>query len=439
MRLLFIAVGMAAAVGWAGYVLGQPKSSPAAPPPPPAQAAAAGAEAQISLGRYLVAVGDCIACHTPKGGARFSGGRPLETPFGVVLSANLTPDADTGIGRYTPDTFYRALHEGIDRQGRHLYPAFPYNYYTRVSRADSDAIFAYLRTLAPVRHELERNRLPFPFNIRALMAVWNLMFLDKGPYREDASRPANWNRGAYLVEGLGHCQACHTPKNFLGAPKDGQAFEGGKFAEWFAPDLTPNRRRGIGSWNDDDLRGFLRRGLNAHSAAAAEMGEVVAFSTSQWTDADVDAAVAYLRSIRASSDDEVAAPDPAVMKQGEAIWQDACAACHRMDGSGVPGYFPPLVHDANVQQRDPTTPLHYVLGGARREPTDRAPTPLAMPAFHWKLDDRQVAAVATYVRNSWGNRASPVEPEQVDRLRRKLALSAKTPASGAGPASIDRH
>jgi mono/diheme cytochrome c family protein len=416
-QLLIGAVLTAIAAGT--LVLGQPKSAPQTPAPaanPPSGVP----KAQLDRGRYLTEVGDCVACHTQQGGERLAGARPVETPFGTLLSANITPDKDTGIGNWNADQFYRAMHEGIDNQGKHLYPAFPYNYYTNVTREDSDAIFAYLRSVPPVHKQFERNKLPFPFKIRQLMIGWNLLFLHKGPYRPDSSKSAAWNRGAYLVQGLGHCEACHTPMNVLGAPKSGKSFHGGRFGEWFAPDITPNKRVGIGAWDDDSLREFLRRGLNVHSSASGEMGEVVAFSTSQMNDADLNAVIGYLRTAQASPDAKVASADAAVMKQGQAIWQDSCSACHQMDAGGVPRYFPPLQHDPNVQQTDPTTLVHFILAGTRKVPTGSAPTPLSMPAFDWKLDDQQVAAVATYVRNSWGNAAQPVDADEVHKLRDKL-------------------
>jgi mono/diheme cytochrome c family protein len=402
-----------------GIALGQPRPTPQQPAASVREPAAASA-AQIERGRYLTAVGDCVACHTERGGARFAGGRPLQTPFGTVLSANLTPDEATGIGRYTADTFYRALHEGIDKDGWHLYPAFPYSYYTRVTREDSDAIFAYLRSIPKVEKQIDRNQLPFPFNIRGLMTFWNWLFLDEGPYRPDAAQSAEWNRGAYLVEGLGHCQACHTPRNFLGGSKTDEPFRGGKFALWFAPDITPNERTGLGRWSRDELLEFLRNGNNVHSAASAEMGEVVTFSTSQMNDADLAAVATYLHSLPASPSPDVAAPDEGVMRQGRAIWEDECSACHRMDGEGVAHLFPALKGNPNLQQRDPTTVLHFILAGTRRSPTAKAPTPLSMPAFYWKLNDEQAAAVATYARNSWGNQAGPVSARDVAKLRAQL-------------------
>ncbi|MBO9647554.1 MAG: cytochrome c [Variovorax sp.] len=405
---------------------GQPSGS--ANQPPLAVPAAGANLQQIERGRYLAAAGDCVACHTLPRATPFSGGRPVETPFGVVLSANLTPDADTGIGRYDNDTFYRALHEGIDRNGHHLYPAFPYPYYTRVTREDSDSLLAYLRSLPPVNHAVDRNQLHFPFNIRALMAGWNLLYLDKGTFEQDKAQSAEWNRGAYLVEGLGHCQACHTPRNRLGGPEKDEAFRGGRFADWFAPDITPNRRTGIGAWGREAVLEFLRSGRNVHSGASGEMAEVVSFSTSRMTDADIHAVATYLASLRPSPMGTIAIPANAKMAQGEAVWTDNCAACHREDAKGVQRAFPPLASSANLQQRDPTTVLHYILAGAQHRPTDAAPTAFAMPAFAWKLDDAEIAAVATFVRNSWDNQASPVTTDQVADLRKRLAKSSDAAA-----------
>jgi len=389
----------------------------------------------VDRGRYLVDAGDCVACHTAEGGQPFTGGRPLKTPFGTVLSANLTPDDETGIGRYTADTFYRALHEGLDRDGHHLYPAFPYNYYTQLTRQDSDAILAYLRSLKPVHHALQRNQLPFPFSVRAIVAGWNLMFLDKGPFAPDAAKSAAWNRGAYLVRGLGHCGACHTPKNVLGAPKHEHELQGGRFANLFAPDITPNRRSGVGNWSRDELLEFLRQGRNAHSAASAEMGEVAEFSTSRMSDADLGAIATYLADRPPAPAATFSAPDSATMAQGHAIWQDTCSACHQANGEGVPRYFAPLKANANLQQADPTTVLHFILAGTRHAPTVAAPTPFSMPPFDWKLNDEQVAAVATYARNSWGNAAAPVTASEVAELRAKLAQERTAPAA-APPTSM---
>ena len=423
-----VLTGLALAAGaLATAVMSQP-----APAPPPAQTPAA--QGEVDRGHYLVTLGDCAACHTKPGGAAFAGGLPIQTPFGTLLTANITPDK-SGIGDWTPDQFYRALHTGVDDEGKHLYPAFPYNYYTRVTRPDSDAIFAYLRTLRPVDYDPARNQLPFPLNIRGLMGVWNWLFFKPGEFKPDPAKSAEWNRGAYLVEALGHCGACHTPSNMFGAPRQQQHLQGGAFGQWFAPDLSANTRKGLGSWSREDLIEFLKTGGNAHASASAEMGLVVADSTSQMTDADLGAIATYLTGQPASPPARAASVSPAVMRQGQAIFVDACSACHRMRGDGVPRFFPPLKGDANLQQSDPKTVLHFILTGVKTTPTAARPTGLAMPAYAWKLNDDQIAAVASYIRNAWGNAAPEVTAGQVASLRRKLVApgSQTAPAEHAGP------
>ena len=396
----------------------------------------------IERGRYLAAAGDCAGCHTTEGGAPYAGGRPLETPFGTVLSANLTPDA-TGLKGWNADQFWHAMHEGVSANGEHLYPAFPYNYFARMPRTDTDALFAYLQSLPPVTNRPERNQLPFPFNIRALMSVWNLLYLDKTIFAPDASHDAQWNRGAYLVEGPGHCAACHTPRTMLGGPQTGHDFQGGAFGTWFAPDLTPNGRTGLGGWTRDETVAFLKTGRNAHASASGEMGLVVQDSTSQLSDDDLQAIAAYLADRTASPAISMTPPDTAVMKAGEAIFVDECAGCHLMRGQGQTLAFPPLAHSANVQQTDPATALHLILAGAQASPTRAAPTAFTMPAFAWKLDDKQVAAVATYVRNSWGNAAPQVGADQAAKLRNKLSFDSTaaghtkaTPLTKPGPNTL---
>ena len=396
----------------------------------------------VDRGRYLAAAGDCAGCHTTTGGAPYAGGRPLDTPFGTVLSANLTPDA-TGLKGWNADQFYRAMHEGINANGDHLYPAFPYNYFARMPRADTDAIFAYLQTLPPVVNKPDRNQLPFPFNIRSLVSVWNLLYLDKATFAPDPAHDEQWNRGAYLVEGPGHCAACHTPKTILGGPQKGHDFHGGAFGAWFAPDLTPNGRTGLGGWTRDETVTFLKNGLNPHASASGEMGLVVQDSTSRLADDDLQAIAAYLADRVASPALSMTPPDTAQMKAGEAIFADECSACHLMHAQGQALAFPPLAHSANAQQADPTTALHIILAGAQASPTRAAPTPFTMPAFAWKLDDKQVAAVATYVRNEWGNAAPAVTAEQVAKLRGKLSFEAHdgghtkaTPLTHPGPNTL---
>jgi mono/diheme cytochrome c family protein len=388
----------------------------------PARQALPPAPPGLERGRYLVAAGDCMDCHTRPGGRPFAGGRPIQTPFGVLLSANITPDEATGIGGWTNAQFRRALRKGVDDEGQHLYPAFPYNYYTKVTDQDADAILAYLKALPPVSNPLHRNQLWFPFNQRWAMALWNRLFLKVGPFRPDPHRSAAWNRGAYLVEGLGHCGACHTPETLFGAPKRARAMQGGLIPSgWVAPDLTPNPRTGLGGWSRADLAEFLKTGRNAHSSATAEMGEVVNFSTAYLSDSDLDAIATYLGSLPPSPQARPSPPGKRVMAAGEAIYTDECSACHGMNGEGVSHAFPPLHGDANLQQDDPRTVVRFILTGVRAAPTASRPTAFAMPSFAWVLDDRQVAAVATYVRNAWGNRAPAVSPSKVRDVRKSHA------------------
>jgi mono/diheme cytochrome c family protein len=380
----------------------------------------------VARGRYLAAVGDCEDCHTNPGAAPYSGARPIKTSFGVIYSSNITPDRQTGIGAWSSDQFYRAVHFGVRNDGARLYPAFPYTSFTHVSRADADDLRAYLGSLTPVRQVQPPNRFPFPLNLRGVMAVWDWLFFKPAPpFQPDPAQSAAWNRGAYLVQGLGHCSACHTPRNFLGAERGRRAFEGGKLDDWAAPNLTGEPASGLGSWSRDQLVAYLRTGRNDLATASGSMTDVIYFSTSRMSEADLAAVATYLKSIRAGGAAAASrAPDPAAMRAGAAIFVDACAACHRSEGRGAPGFFPPLPHDASVQGKDPTTIIRIILDGTRSAPTPGRPTPLAMPSFGWKLDDEEVASVATYIRNSWGNAAPPVTGSQVRRLRRHLHSAA---------------
>ena len=366
---------------------------------------------------------------TPQeGGKPFAGGRPLATPFGVIHSPNITPHRQTGIGAWSDDEFYRAMHEGISRDGRRLYPAFPYPHFTHVARRDVDAIRAYLATLEPVPTAPPRNELPFPLNQRVLMRAWNWMFFEEAAFKPDPTKSDAWNRGAYLVEGLGHCGACHTPRNVLGGAKSDRRYAGGNIQNWVAPDLGPDLRTGLGRWREQDIVEYLKTGRNALSNASGPMAEVIELSTSRLTSEDLRAIATYLKDLpdtAAPAGGETAGTqstglDAAVAQAGEAIFADQCAACHRTDGSGEPGFFPRLKGNPNVQQDDPSTIVHIILEGTRTAVTPARPTPLSMPAYAWKLSDAQVAAVASYVRNSWSNGAPQVSPDQVRSLRRAV-------------------
>ena len=377
---------------------------------------------RLRRGQALTIAGDCMSCHVRDDRQPFAGGHGLNTPFGVIYSANITPDAKTGIGAWTSDTFYRAMHDGVGAHGENLYPAFPYPWFSRVSRADDDAIFAYLKTLPAVRYTPPANRLPFPLNIRFLVKGWNLLFFRPDDFQPKPTQSADWNRGAYLVTGLGHCGGCHTPKNLLGADETNRVLQGGQLDNWVAPDLTANARTGLGGWSVDDITEFLRTGRNGRAGAGGTMAEVVSYSTSLMSDEDRRAVAVYLKSLSASANGAPPPADPGAMRRGAAIYSDACASCHLENGVGQPRFFPPLGHDAILQQADPIGLEHIILAGSRVGPTATRPSPLTMPSFAWKLTDDEIADVSTYIRNSWGNRAAPVSASKVRDLRRRVGL-----------------
>lgn len=380
--------------------------------------------AQIRRGQHLVILGDCMSCHLRAGGEPFAGGLGLNTPFGVIYSSNISSDKETGIGDWSPEQFYRAMHDGKGPHGN-LYPAFPYPYFNRVSRSDDDAILAYLKTTPAVRYQAPTNQLPFPMNIRAAVAGWNLLFLKAPAPIAAAGQSEDWRLGAEIVNGLGHCAACHSPKNSLGADLAGKAFHGGELEGNVAPDLTSNPRTGLGAWSIDDIAQYLAAGRNRKAAAGGVMGDVVTYSTALMTDRERRAIAVYLKSLPARADTPIAAADPGQMRRGGAIYSDVCSACHLEKGVGQPGYFPPLGKNAVAQQDNPTGLVKILLAGSRTGPSPSRPSPLTMPGFAWKLGDSEVADVLTYVRNSWGNRASPVSAAEVGAIRKKLNLTPK--------------
>jgi mono/diheme cytochrome c family protein len=373
-----------------------------------------GSYEEIQRGRYLFDVGDCASCH----GESLAGGIPLRTPFGVIYSPNITTDPETGIGAWTDDQFYQAMHSGIAADGTRLYPAFPYPWFTKATRQDIDAIRAYLRTVPPVKARTPPLGLPFPFDIRLSMLGWNYFFFQEGTFRPDPAKSAEWNRGAYLVEGLAHCGACHTPTSMLGASAGGQPYRGGVLDNWYAPDLTSDQRAGLGAWSVQDIVDFLKTGRTDKEVAYGPMSEVIHYSTSRMTDADLKAMAVYLKDQPAARPNATPGkPEASLASAGEAIYVDTCSACHQSQGQGVPGMFPPLKSSAIVQSADPTTIIRLILNGGHAVATDQHPTPVSMPAFGWKLTNQQVAAVASYVRSAWGNEAPPVSGAEVQKLR----------------------
>lgn len=373
----------------------------------------------LQRGKTLVDAGDCVSCHTADPAKPFAGGVKIETPFGAVYTPNLTPDRDTGIGAWSDDDFYRAMHEGIAPDGARYYPAFPYPYFTHLTRPDVMAIKAYLATLPAVRNTPQPAELMWPLNHRIVMRGWNQLFFTPATFQPDATKSDEWNRGAYLVTGAGHCGACHTPKNFLGADQTGKTLQGGAIDGWYAPRLDAAPRGGLKTWSADDIVAYLKTGRSTKSHAAGPMADVVSNSTSKLADADLKAVAVYLKGLAAGAPEPtVTAPPAAQMAAGKEAYRATCSACHELDGEGSPGVFPPLPGNSNLQSLDASSILRIVLDGAESVITPSFPNPATMPGYANKMTDAEIAAIVTYMRNAWGNSASAVTAEQVHAARR---------------------
>ncbi|WP_104096950.1 cytochrome c [Stutzerimonas kunmingensis] len=375
----------------------------------------------VEKGRYIATLGDCTACHTLPGKPLFSGGVAIETPFGELVGANITPDPATGIGRWTFEDFQNTMARGHGRNGKQLYPAMPYAAYTKVTREDNLALWAYLRTVQPAQNEVETNQLPFPFNVRLSMKAWNWLNFTEGEFEPDADKSEQWNRGAYLVQGLGHCGSCHTPKNLIGGDKSDGSLKGGELQGWMAPNISNTAHVGLGEWTEDDIVQYLKTGANRYDIASGPMAEAVENSTQYWRDEDLRAVAVYLKDL----DHEHEKPEPLdpndpIMTAGRGLYEVRCSACHTPDGEGIPTLFPKLANAPLVNARDAVSMIRVVLAGNRAGSTDAAPTGPAMPSFAWNLSDENIADVLTYVRNSWGNAAPAVSADEVRKQREAL-------------------
>jgi mono/diheme cytochrome c family protein len=380
-------------------------------PPPPSPET-------IAKGKALTEAGDCGSCHTADPAKPFAGGKRIDTPFGGIYSANLTPDLNTGIGRWTDEDFRRAMRFGVRPDGAAEYPAFPYPHFTKVTRDDIFAIRAYLQTLGPVNNKPPSNELSWPLNYRPLMRLWNYAFFRPGIFEPNQNKSAEWNRGGYLVEGLGHCGTCHTPKNLLGAERQKVRFSGSRVDGWFAPRLDGAERGGLKSWSVEDIAEYLQSGRNARSHAGGPMAQVVLNSTSHLSDADARAIAVYLKDMPAGASPAAAAtPAAAQMTNGEKLYKGSCVACHELDGSGAPRIYPPLPGNANLQSTDPLSTIRIVLDGAETITTPRAPNTGSMPGYA-KMSDQDVADMITYIRNAWGNAAPAVTAAEVAKARK---------------------
>jgi len=385
------------------------------------------ADANVSpeRGAYLVRVGNCAACHTDRGGADWAGGRAIDTPFGTVYATNLTPDPAQGLGRWTADDFWRALHHGRSRDGRLLYPAFPYPNYTEVTRDDADAMFAFLRTVPAVPRANTPHQLRWPYSTQSALAVWRAMFFRAGVYQPEKAQSAEWNRGAYLVRGLGHCAACHTSRNALGANSDMMDLSGGliPMQNWYAPSLASNAEAGVGHRPLEDTVRLLRTGTSPTATVLGPMAEVVLSSTQHLSTEDAMAMATFLQSLPTQHPAPALAQVAAVQvsekvaARGAFLYGKHCAQCHGDRGEGVRGAYPPLAGNRAVSLPVTTNLVQVVLGGGYPPATEGNPRPFGMPPYVMLLNDADVAAVLTHIRTSWGNQAAPVSEFDVSRQR----------------------
>lgn len=380
--------------------------------------------AAVARGAYVSAQADCAACHTTPGGAPFAGGYGLQTPFGVIYSTNITPDPQTGIGRWTERDFFRAVRHGQRKDGQRLYPAMPYNAYVKISDADLHDLWAYMRTVQPVQQAPTPNTLGFPFNIRQTLVGWNLLFFDNSPFVQQPEQSAQWNRGRYLVDGAGHCAACHTPKNLLGGDT-GRYLQGAELLGSYAPEITGDHYRGLGSWSTDQTADYLKTGANHQAIASGPMGEAVEFSTQHLRDQDLTAIAQYLKSLagsKATQPPVIDATEP-VMQRGAQVYEVNCMACHNIEGEGIRGMVTAFADNPGVRTPSGSNLIAAVLKGGKAVATEQNVTGAGMPSFDWKLSDEDIASVLTYIRNSWGNAAPAIRSSQVERARHTLGAT----------------
>ncbi|RXU66370.1 alcohol dehydrogenase [Pseudomonas protegens] len=393
-------------------------------------------QALVQQGEYLARAGDCVACHTAKDGKPFAGGLPMETPIGVIYSTNITPDK-TGIGDYSFEDFDQAVRHGVAKGGSTLYPAMPFPSYARVSDADMQALYAYfMKGVAPVAKDNQDSDIPWPLSMRWPLSIWRWMFAPsvETPALAAGSDPVI-SRGAYLVEGLGHCGACHTPRALTMQEKALSASEGSAFLSgsaplegWIAKNLRGDHQDGLGSWSEEQLVQFLKTGRSDRSAVFGGMSDVVVHSMQYLSEADLTAIARYLKSLPAKDPKDLPhAYDQQVAqalwngddsKPGAAVYIDNCAACHRTDGHGYTRVFPALAGNPVLQSADATSLIHIVLKGGTLPATHSAPSTFTMPPFAWRLSDQEVADVVNFIRSSWGNQASSVKPGDVAALRK---------------------
>jgi mono/diheme cytochrome c family protein len=376
------------------------------------------ADEQLEPGRYLTLVSNCAGCHTVANGKDFAGGTPIPTPFGTMYGPNITPSREHGIGDWSADDFWNAMHDGKAPDGTLLYPTFPYPQYTRMTRADTDAIYHYLMSQPAADTPNRPHELRFPYDQRELLRLWRAMYFVPGVLESDSAQDSLWNRGRYLVEGPGHCAACHTQRNQWGGTNLRKDLEGGDILglNWYAMPLTGGAR-GLGNWSTDDIVQLLLTGASRHGTATGPMADVVTESTQHLSNQDLEAMAVYLKTLPSGAErTSTPAPSERVMAIGGKIYEQQCALCHGDKGQGAASAWPPLAGNTSVLADSPANIVQTILKGGYAPVTESTPRPHGMPPFH-ALNDTDVAAVATYIRNSWGNQARPVDSHEVAPLR----------------------
>ena len=393
------------------------------------------ATALRARGAYLARVGNCMGCHTARGGKPGAGGLAIATPFGNLFTSNLTPDPDTGLGRWNAAAFWRALHHGRAADGRLLYPAFPYTHTTLMTRADSDALFSYFNSLPAVRGKPPAHELRWPYSSQAALAVWRALYFRPGVLQPEPARPAEWNRGAYLVRAVAHCSACHAPRDRLGGA-NWQSLAGGLMQAqgWYAPSLLSAREAGVADWPESEIALLLGTGHAAGGSVSGPMAEIVMTGAQHLSAPDLADMAAYLKALPgAQASGPAATPTPvasdgaATARQstaGQKVYEQHCADCHGERGEGTEGAFPPLAGNRAVTLSHTENLLQNVLYGGFGPTTAGHPRPYGMPPFTLALTDAEIAAVLTYIRTSWGNRATEVSPLDVLAMREALARAA---------------
>ena len=408
-----VALALAALV-WQLNLQGESELSAPAP-------TVAGTPDLLARGAYLALAGNCASCHTTRGGIPYAGGRGIDTPFGTVYTSNLTPDAATGIGRWTPAEFWRAMHNGRARDGRLLYPAFPYTSYTEITRTDSDALYAYLQSLPATAQATTPHTLRWPYDTQAALAVWRALYFRPGAPTLDATQSAEWQRGAYLVRGLGHCGACHTARNALGATEDRLNLAGGMIPmqNWYAPSLTSPHEAGMADWPREDIVRLLQTGVAPGGSVLGPMAEVVLKSTQHLSAEDLGAMATYLKALPQATEPRrpIAAVDSRVAARGSQLYERHCAQCHGDQGQGVKNAYPPLAGNRAVTMPQVANLVQTVVNGGYAPATAGNPRPFGMPPFVLVLNDADIAAVLSHIRSAWGNQAGGVTEIEVNRLR----------------------